>query len=89
MTGHNAPQFIIMVIPLRIFSNHGVILLLFVVDLESTVEEMRQVGVKALMVAVIGVVAPFVLGYVTSYLLLPDSSTPVHLFIAATLCGTR
>jgi Kef-type K+ transport system membrane component KefB len=66
----------------------GVILLLFEVGLESNLGEMRRVGASALLVAVLGVVAPMGLGWAASRWLLPDHSWHVHLFIAATLCAT-
>ena len=66
----------------------GVILLLFEVGLESTVAEMRTVGPSSLLVAVLGVVAPFVLGWGAGRLLLPDASPYVHLFLGATLTAT-
>ena len=73
---------------LDIFSRIGVIILLFLVGLESNIQEMMQVGVASLLVAIVGVVAPFALGYGTSMLLLSDASPYVHLFIGATLCAT-
>jgi Kef-type K+ transport system membrane component KefB len=66
----------------------GVILLLFEVGLESNLHEMRKVGLSAFLVAVLGVVVPMGLGWLTSRWLLPDSSWHVHLFIGATLCAT-
>lgn len=73
---------------LWIFSNLGVILLLFMVGLESSVAEMRQVGGRATSVAVVGVVAPFGLGLAATGWLMPGAGTPTHLFVAATLCAT-
>ncbi|MBP7867006.1 MAG: cation:proton antiporter [Acidobacteria bacterium] len=66
----------------------GVLLLLFEVGLESTVKEMMSVGLPALVVAVLGVVAPIGLGWGVGVLLLPDASTYLHLFLGATLCAT-
>ncbi len=66
----------------------GVVLLLFEVGLESTVEDMRRVGGRSLLVAVLGVVTPWVLGYGVSAALLPDRSPYVHLFLGATLTAT-
>lgn len=71
-----------------IFSRIGVILLLFLVGLESSLQEMAKVGASALVVAVIGVIAPFFLGYFSSTWLLPELSNNVHIFIGATLCAT-
>lgn len=66
----------------------GVIILLFEVGLESTVGQMMQVGLSSLLVACIGVAAPFTLGWLSSTWLLPGESTYVHAFIGATLCAT-
>jgi Kef-type K+ transport system membrane component KefB len=66
----------------------GVVLLLFEVGLESTIEDMKQVGWRSLIVAVLGVVTPWVLGYGVGMLLLPDHSPYVYLFLGATLTAT-
>ena len=67
----------------------GVILLLFVIGLESSVGQMVKVGWASLRVALMGVVAPMILGLVGAYLVLPKG-TPyaVDLFIGACLCAT-
>ncbi len=66
----------------------GVILLLFQVGLESNVKEMMSVGLSSLLVALLGVIAPFFLGWGVSAWLLPDAEIWVHVFIGATLCAT-
>lgn len=79
----------------------GVIILLFEVGLETTVEGMKKVGASSLLVAVLGVIAPFLLGFGASALLieeLPRDLIPrvpegfsvnyVHMFIGAVLCAT-
>ncbi|MBK7142547.1 MAG: cation:proton antiporter [bacterium] len=73
---------------LEILAELGVIILLFEVGLESTVREMRQVGLTSLLVAVLGVIAPFFLGWGVSIIFLPEESELVHAFIGATLCAT-
>ena len=88
MTGPSAVEHVLMALALWIFSSLGVILLLFMVGLESSVTELVKVGGRAMAVAVVGIVAPFGLGYVTSTWLLPDLSMPAHLFLSATLCAT-
>jgi Kef-type K+ transport system membrane component KefB len=69
-------------------SRIGVLILLFEVGLESTVRDMLKVGLPSLAVAVLGVAAPFALGWGVSALLLPDRSVYVHAFIGATLTAT-
>ncbi|NWF79082.1 MAG: cation:proton antiporter [Chloroflexi bacterium] len=67
----------------------GVIVLLFQVGLESNVTEMRQVGIRALAVAFVGVVVPFVTAtYLAGPLLLPGQSFNTYLFLGATLTAT-
>lgn len=66
----------------------GVVLLLFQVGLESTVKEMMKVGWVSLIVAVLGVITPFGLGWGVSALVLPQHSVYVHIFIGATLTAT-
>ncbi len=67
----------------------GVVILLFQIGLESKVENMKKVGVKALLVAVVGVIAPFVLGtYVVGPWLIPGLSSNAYLFLGATLTAT-
>ena len=78
----------------------GVIVLLFEAGLETTVAEMRAVGTSSILVAGVGVVAPFGLGYLVSSLMITEVPAAiaavnpafdlrnVHLFIGATLCAT-
>ncbi len=66
----------------------GVLILLFEVGLESTVLEMRKVGLSAFVVATLGVVTPFALGWGVSAWLMPHASIHLHVFIGATLCAT-
>lgn len=67
----------------------GALLLLFSIGLESNIKEMRKVGVRALFVALIGVVVPFVLG---SFILAPiffgDADSNARLFLGASLVAT-
>jgi Kef-type K+ transport system membrane component KefB len=78
----------------------GVILLLFEVGLESTVGEMRKVGLSSFLVASVGVVAPFFLGYAVSAWFITEvppsilamspnfNISNIHLFVGAILCAT-
>lgn len=66
----------------------GVIILLFEVGLESDLKEMIEVGWSSLLVAVLGVIAPFFLGWAVSAYFIPDEPRLVHIFIGATLCAT-
>jgi Kef-type K+ transport system membrane component KefB len=71
-----------------IFSRYGVIFLLFMVGLESSLAELKSTGRDSLQVAVLGIVMPIIFGLVATYFLMPSASFNAHLFVAATLCAT-
>jgi Kef-type K+ transport system membrane component KefB len=73
---------------IEVIAGIGALILLFEVGIESTVGQMLKVGLTSLLVAVLGVVLPFALGWAVSAWLLPGSSPYVHAFIGATLCAT-
>jgi Kef-type K+ transport system membrane component KefB len=74
---------------LLFLSELGVIILLFQIGLESNIQQMKQVGARALAVAVVGVVAPFVLGtYIVGPWLLPGLDQVAYLFLGASLTAT-
>ncbi|QNN21620.1 cation:proton antiporter [Planctomycetales bacterium ZRK34] len=66
----------------------GVVLLLFQVGLETSMTQMKKVGASAMVVAIVGVVAPLGLGFGAGFVLLPDEHWALHLFLGATLCAT-
>ena len=70
-------------------SELGVVILLFQIGLESNIAKMSKVGARAGLVAVLGVVVPFVLGtYLVGPWLLPGLSGNAYLFLGATLTAT-
>ena len=73
---------------ISILAEIGVILLLFEVGMESNIKEMLSVGSSSLLVAILGVLAPFLLGLAVSSWMLPDENMLVHVFIGATLSAT-
>jgi len=88
---------------LEILAEIGVILLLFEVGLESKVHEMMAVGLSSFLVACLGVIAPFFLGWGAAWWFWEDleamapaemreSLAPfavyVQVFIGAVLCAT-
>lgn len=73
---------------LDIFARYGVIFLLFMVGLETSMTELKRTGRQSLQVAVMGVVAPMVLGLLVTFFLMPDASFTTDLFVAATLSAT-
>ena len=73
---------------LRVVAEIGAILLLFEVGVESDLFQLLAVGWSSLVVAMLGVLAPMILGYVVSWQLLPDTSWLTHLFVGGTLTAT-
>ncbi len=73
---------------LDLLAQLGVLILLFEVGLESTVRDMMKVGLAATLVAVLGVVTPFALGWGVGAALLPGRSVYAHAFLGATLTAT-
>jgi len=73
---------------LDLLAQLGVLILLFQVGLESTVRDMLKVGATATLVAVLGVITPFALGWGVGALVLPGHSAYAHAFLGATLTAT-
>ncbi|MDD2943404.1 MAG: cation:proton antiporter, partial [bacterium] len=73
---------------LEILSELGVILLLFEVGLETNVAEMMKVGFSSLLVAVLGVITPFFLGWGVAAFFAPDAPVLAHAFVGAALTAT-
>ncbi len=77
---------------LKMLGGIGAVLLLFEVGLESSVHEMRSVGMSSFLVAILGVIAPMGLGYGVTYFVLQQSGQyqgwEVPAFVGATLCAT-
>lgn len=88
LSGPHGADYLKIAYVVDIFSRYGVIFLLFMVGLESSVEELKHTGRDSFLVAVIGVVAPMILGFGMAYLLMPEASYQADLFIAATLSAT-
>lgn len=66
----------------------GVLFLLFEVGLETDIGKMMAVGASSLLVAVLGVIAPMVLGFYCSQWFFPTHNPLMHWFVGATLCAT-
>ncbi len=74
---------------IEFLAEFGVVVLLFQIGLESNLKDFAKVGKNALLVAVAGVVAPFLLGtFVVGPLVLPQLCFINHMFIGATLTAT-
>ncbi|HEY4597327.1 MAG TPA: cation:proton antiporter [Thermoanaerobaculia bacterium] len=88
LLGFGRLEFLQRSVGIEVLAELGVILLLFQVGLESNVYEMLSVGWSSLLVALLGVVAPFFLGWGVSAWMLPEEETLAHVFIGATLAAT-
>jgi Kef-type K+ transport system membrane component KefB len=73
---------------IEVLAEIGVIILLFEVGLETNIKEMLSVGATSFVVATLGVITPFFLGWGVSAYFLPDEPIYAHIFIGATLCAT-
>ncbi|MCZ2156313.1 MAG: cation:proton antiporter, partial [Bryobacterales bacterium] len=73
---------------LAVAAEVGVIILLFEVGLESHLRELMAVGLSAMLVAALGVIAPVLLGFGISSFLDPAHEWYVHLFVGSTLAAT-
>ena len=69
-------------------SRIAILILLFLVGLETSLAEMRRVGKTALLVAVAGIVAPMAMGMGVMKLLYPTSALASDLFIGGILTAT-
>ncbi len=76
-------------VSMEFFAELGAVILLFQIGLESNISQMRKVGIRALIVALIGVIAPFTLGaYLIGPMMFPNLSQITYLFIGASLVAT-
>jgi Kef-type K+ transport system membrane component KefB len=72
---------------LKVLAEIGIILLLFEVGLETDIKRLKKAGSKAIVVAIFGVVFPFVASILAGIYLF-DLSMPISLFIGGTLTAT-
>lgn len=73
--------------PIHLLAQIGIILLLFEVGLESDIRRLTSSGAKALVVALGGVVLPFIFGFCISYYFF-NLTMLTSLFIGSTLTAT-
>jgi Kef-type K+ transport system membrane component KefB len=71
---------------LHVLAELGILILLFEVGLESDVDDLLRAGLQSALVAVVGVVVPFVLGFVTMRWL--GHPPLLAVFVGATLTAT-
>lgn len=88
LSAPNGIEYVKIAYVVDVFSRYGVIFLLFMVGLESSLTELKKTGKESFGVALIGVAAPMILGFAVAYFFLPESTIQADLFIAATLSAT-
>lgn len=72
---------------IKLLAEIGIILLLFEVGIETDFGKLTRTGSKPFLVAIVGVIAPFAMGFLVSYYFF-DLSMLVSLFIGSTLTAT-
>lgn len=70
------------------FTNYGVMFVLFHIGLSTHVAEVHRMGRESMNVAFIGAFVPMILGFFVLWLLDPATSQAGHIFMAATLGTT-
>lgn len=88
ITGPQGGQVMQVAHAVDVFSRYGVIFLLFMVGLETNLDEMKRVGADSIRVALLGVAIPVAFGFASVLLLRPDMPLNSTMFIAATLGAT-
>jgi len=74
---------------INFLAQFGALILLFSIGLESNLKEMQKVGTRALIVALIGVILPFVAGsLILGPIFFGDASSNARLFLGASLVAT-
>jgi Kef-type K+ transport system membrane component KefB len=88
LQGANGNELLQVAHTVDVFSRYGVIFLLFLVGLDTSIDEMKQVGPDSARVAVLGVILPFIMGFLSSRILIPDMPLHTSLFLGAALAAT-
>lgn len=73
---------------LELFSKIGVLLILFKAGLETDVNQIKSLGMKALLVAMGGVLLPLGLGFLLGLVMLPNETWHAWLFIGTIMTAT-
>ncbi|USF88495.1 cation:proton antiporter [Candidatus Endoriftia persephone] len=88
VSGPHGREYLSVAQAVDVFSRYGVIFLLFHIGLDTCVAQLQRVGGDSLRVALIGVLAPFALGFLVTWWLTPDAPHTQHMFLGATLGAT-
>ncbi|KGP62911.1 sodium:proton antiporter [Legionella norrlandica] len=88
LSGDNGTEYLKIAYVVDILSRYGVIFLLFMVGLETSIVDLKNTGKESFLVAILGIVAPIILGFAVAYFIIPNTTYKVNLFIGATLSAT-
>lgn len=88
LSQHNGSNWFKIAYVIDVFSRYGVIFLLFMVGLESSIQDLKQTGRESFQVAITGVLAPMALGLIVTTCMMPEASFSTDLFVSATLAAT-
>lgn len=88
LSGFKGLDYVSVFLFIDLLSRVAIVVLLFMVGLETSLGEIKRVGRTALLVAVVGVLAPLGLGLLTMKLLHPDSAWGRDLFVGGILTAT-
>lgn len=73
---------------IKVIAELGVLFLMFMAGLETDLALMRRVGKTALSAAFGGVIAPFIMGFLVTWLMIPDFGIYTAIFTGTILCAT-
>src|SRR5919201_4322979 len=88
LVGFSALEFLKTEPTVDMLAQLGVVVLLFHIAIPATVRDMRTVGLSAFLVAVLGTMGSFALGWAVAAWLLPAAGAYTHTFVGATLTAT-
>ncbi|MFH1677175.1 MAG: cation:proton antiporter [bacterium] len=73
---------------IKVLAELGVLFLMFLAGLETDMAVMKRVGKAALGAATGGVIAPFILGFLVTWLMIPAHGIYTSIFTGTILCAT-
>jgi len=89
LRGPGGSQYMQVSLAVDLFSHYGVMFVMFYIGLETyVISQLRSMKADSFKVALIGALAPMLIGLVVISLLSPDTSNLEHIFIATTLGTT-
>ena len=74
-------------VPLDVFSEIGVIMIMFTAGMETNFTELKKNGVASIVITTLGVIIPFALGFISA-LIIPDITLKERMFFGVILTAT-